>query len=117
MGRVDHRKKQGGRSRAITTCNSRPDLIADVGSGSHDSVGQHDESARQHSWSACAICRDMLIQKVGTWVKNEMSYTRHADCNHTSLKSACNWTDRAMGGPQHGISNAAWEIIFRKNDR
>ncbi len=31
---------------------------ADVGSGSHDSVGQHDELARQHSLSGicCKLC-------------------------------------------------------------
>ena len=35
-------------------CLCRLDLTADVESGSHDSVGQHDESARQHSLSG--IC-------------------------------------------------------------
>ncbi len=40
------------------------------------------------------LSRDMVIQNVGTRVQNEMFYTRHADCNHTSLKPACNWTDR-----------------------
>jgi len=32
-------------------CLCRLDLTADVESGSHDSVGQHDESARQHGLS------------------------------------------------------------------
>ncbi len=39
-------------------CLCRLDSTADVGSGNHDSVGQHGESARQHSLSGigCKLC-------------------------------------------------------------
>ena len=43
-----------GNVKASDTSMCRLDLTADVESGSHDSVGQHDESARQHSLSG--IC-------------------------------------------------------------
>ncbi len=44
-----------GNVKASDTSMCRLDLTADVGSGSHDSVGQHDESARQHSCQVYAV--------------------------------------------------------------
>lgn len=44
-------------------CLCRLDLTANVESGSHDSVGQHDGSARQHGLSG--ICYKVLHSKHG----------------------------------------------------
>ena len=42
-------------------CLCRLDLTADVVSWSHDSVGQHDESARQHSCQVYAVRLCILL--------------------------------------------------------
>jgi len=44
------------------------------------------------SWLLQNPTTDKLkLENVKTWLQNEMSYARHADCSHAALKPACEW--------------------------